>query len=771
MSTIVTRAGKGSALTHNEVDANFTNLNTDKIQSGDTVASLTITSADVNGGTIDGTAIGGSSASSGAFTTLSASSTVSGTGFSTYLASPPSIGGTAAAAGSFTTLTTSSTVTHNGGTANGVMYLNGSKVATTGTALVFDGTNLGIGTSSPTGISGGKTLQIFGGASPSEINITRTTGADFNMIAGASAAQIGTQTNYPLTIITNGSVKATLDTSGNLGLGVTPSARPGQAASYYVLQVGKFAFLDIVGSTGRIAFNAYIDSVGTNRYIANGFVTRYDQSSGTHTWYTAASGTAGAAITWTQAMTLDASGQLGVGVTSPSGILHVSNSSANQFYIERTGATTGRYRLGIANNNNNFWIYDDAQAATRIAIDGSGNVGIGTTSPSTFGKLAVYGSGTAPVISAFLGSNSPAANATLADISFGARTDGTVTAIIRAIANDNTNGTDGQLTFWTADNTASAAATEKMRIDTSGNLGIGLTSPTARLDAYQGTQTNSTFRAYGPAGQILWANGGASTSYLDSDTIIFRKSANSSNTETMRIDSSGNLIVGGTSQLNSALLTVTGSVNSDVSASIINTNTGASANARLDIGNAGYVSSELTLFAYSATATGTVFGINKAKLKAISDNSLAANSNGLVIGTNDANPLYFGTANTERVRIDSSGYTQFNSNLVMPYQGAPTTKSAAATLTGAELVTGILSYTGAAATVNLPTGTNIEGALTWSANNVSMDFFVINTGSGTCTIGANGNTTLGALTVTAATSAQFRIRRTAANTFTVYRLG
>lgn len=41
----------------------------------------------------------------GAFTTLSASSTVSGTGFSTYLASPPAIGGTAAAAGTFTTLT------------------------------------------------------------------------------------------------------------------------------------------------------------------------------------------------------------------------------------------------------------------------------------------------------------------------------------------------------------------------------------------------------------------------------------------------------------------------------------------------------------------------------------------------------------------------------------------------------------------------------------------------------------------------------------------
>lgn len=47
MSTLVTRAGKGSPLTHNEVDTNFNNLNTDKIESGNTVAALTITSASV----------------------------------------------------------------------------------------------------------------------------------------------------------------------------------------------------------------------------------------------------------------------------------------------------------------------------------------------------------------------------------------------------------------------------------------------------------------------------------------------------------------------------------------------------------------------------------------------------------------------------------------------------------------------------------------------------------------------------------------------------
>ena len=66
----------------------------------------------------DGT-VGATTPATGSFTTLAASSTVSGTGFSTYLASPPAIGGTAAAAGTFTTGTFSSTV-HKGSTSGNV---------------------------------------------------------------------------------------------------------------------------------------------------------------------------------------------------------------------------------------------------------------------------------------------------------------------------------------------------------------------------------------------------------------------------------------------------------------------------------------------------------------------------------------------------------------------------------------------------------------------------------------------------------------------------
>lgn len=73
------------------------------------------TSPDINGGTIDGAVIGGAVPAAASFTTLAASSTVSGAGFSTYLASPPAIGGTARAAGSFTALAANAGLTVTGG--------------------------------------------------------------------------------------------------------------------------------------------------------------------------------------------------------------------------------------------------------------------------------------------------------------------------------------------------------------------------------------------------------------------------------------------------------------------------------------------------------------------------------------------------------------------------------------------------------------------------------------------------------------------------------
>jgi hypothetical protein len=92
----------------------------------------------ISGTTINSTTIGATTASTGAFTTLSASSTVSGTGFSTYLASPPAIGGTTPAAGTFTTLI------GGGGSANYGQLTGGATTKAVEFKTIGSDTNVGL---------------------------------------------------------------------------------------------------------------------------------------------------------------------------------------------------------------------------------------------------------------------------------------------------------------------------------------------------------------------------------------------------------------------------------------------------------------------------------------------------------------------------------------------------------------------------------------------------------------------------------------------------
>jgi hypothetical protein len=123
------------------------------------------------------------------------------------------------------------------------------------------------------------------------------------------------------------------------------------------------------------------------------------------------------------------------------------------------------------------------------------------------------------------------------------------------------------------------------------------------------------------------------------------------------------------------------------------------------------------------------------------------------------------------MRIDSSGNVQVQTGAVMPYAPAPAAISAAATLTNANIQAQIISATGTTYTITMPLGTTLETLATWVTTGIAYDFAVINTASGIITMAVNtGVTSLGSLTIAIGASAQFRIRRTAANTFVLYRL-
>ena len=234
------------------------------------------------------------------------------------------------------------------------MLINGSE------QMRLTSTGLGIGTSSPNakltvGDSSGAVLGIpttasFYGTSSISSSIgtvglfsTETAAADVGPILTFGGKSGNTYSPYPFAYIQGAKASATagdysgylrfittpsdggspierlrLDSAGNLGLGVTPSAWLSSVRAY---QVGYGAFRAFTSSANTyVDNNNYVNSVGNDIYLNNGFAGRYRIADNQHIWYQAPSGTAGNTITFTQAMTLDASGNLGIGTTSAIGM-------------------------------------------------------------------------------------------------------------------------------------------------------------------------------------------------------------------------------------------------------------------------------------------------------------------------------------------------------------------------------------------------------------------------------------------------------------------
>jgi len=198
-----------------------------------------------------------------------------------------------------------------------------------------------------------------------------------------------------------------LDSAGNLGLGVTPSAWSGYKAIQFAVGSGFVASSD-AAYRFFAGTNAYYN--GTNWiYKASTQASLYEQGDSAHKWYTAPSGTAGNAITFTQAMTLDASGNLGIGTTTPGVKLDVfgaqrirqgTSSSTTMLQYTDNGGANNSY-LSVYNAPD-AWLFATSKNGTgtikpirfatndfgnstsgiALAIETNGNVGIGTSSPS-----------------------------------------------------------------------------------------------------------------------------------------------------------------------------------------------------------------------------------------------------------------------------------------------------------------------------------------------------------------------------------------------------
>ena len=216
------------------------------------------------------------------------------------------------------------------------------------TAMTLNATGLGVGVASPDfkfAVNGTQAVPATSGSATDNGSLRiGAPGTGLCIDSGVTAAssvygwiqaraRTDYSSNFNLVLQPNG---------GNVGIGVTPSAWGSVA-----LQVGAYAGLTDNSSLGsaELTYNCYRSSGSTWNYINSDTASRYRQWNSTHAWFTATSGTAGNAITFTQTMTLDASGNLLVGLatagTTAAKTIQIANGTAptanvtgGQLYVE-----------------------------------------------------------------------------------------------------------------------------------------------------------------------------------------------------------------------------------------------------------------------------------------------------------------------------------------------------------------------------------------------------------------------------------------------------
>ena len=330
---------------------------------------------------------------------------------------------------------------------------------------------------------------------------------------------------------------------GHIGVGAAPNTNWRDDLTDDVLMLGTEATLHSdAGVTTELWNNAYVDNSDVFKNISTRGASRYFQYSGTHKWFTAASASAGSTITseiqTTPKMTLDISGNLGIG-TAPSSKLHVweetsnTDTYSNIMRLEsRSSGTTvagfggAIYFLGERNGDGAL------QAMGRIVSYAEVNSGTTLSSGMAF-HTATAGVPTEKLRISHNGDvTTTGAAYNRANAGFTARKGDSV-VITRASGTPlevNRTGSDGTIQNFFNDGTIAGSIgvtgtdlwfsaggyDEKMRIDADGNVGIGETNPAglSRLHVTRPVRNS----AFSPNNAQTWADvivenpSGASTS-------------------------------------------------------------------------------------------------------------------------------------------------------------------------------------------------------------------------------------------------------------------
>ena len=258
---------------------------------------------------------------------------------------------------------------------------------------------------------------------------------------------------------------------------------------------------EITSATIGLGSNIHLEE----RQVTGAYVDRTDLAIVTNT---------GFGLGESEKVRIQASGNVGIGTDSPDAALEVNSGGGIHLSDHAVGRTliikpslTGSIHEFTSDNTSAGYSFSN-NSSELMRIDNAGRVGIGTSSPSA--KLSVSNSGAG-------------------GLEFTPSYSGTRNLILNY---NRSTSSYTAIDFDATDYIFYGSGSERMRIDASGNVGIGASSGDYK---FRVTQSGVT--------QFILGYQGNSTNYLDGDTNIFRSGSGS---ERMRIDSSGNLIVGTT---------------------------------------------------------------------------------------------------------------------------------------------------------------------------------------------------------------------------------